>query len=307
MLVKRVFAALTALSFVLAPASSFGQAGVSVEDRAGGESRFSGGFNRWSYSYFGATSMGQRQLEDTDGASIDVYNYIGINYRTSPSTRFAVRPSFNLVSGGSNKYGDILVAGGRMGDTTLVYSNYDGFTVFGQRFSGSFKYVLPTSEYAQQIRQVGRVKVDLYTDLFYAGPWRMTYAFKPEYYIMSETVIIDPYAKKFEDGSFQRDPRKGTKLFNLDHGVSIDYRVRRAIEVRTYLGFSEDWYNGSVKEQIEPGHMTYFASSIGLDWRPRRGLTFGTSFSNSMRVKSGPVTHGRPEDNTLGFTMNASL
>lgn len=283
----------------------------SEEDNLTGENaaELPDNYNRWGFSYFGATNLAQRQLEDTKAASLDVYNYIGVNYKLTRSTKLYVRPSFNVTSAGTNKYGDVLQSGAKLNDTTIGYANYNWFKIGTQSFSAALKLTLPTSEYAQQLRQIARIKFEMFTDLYDEGRWEVSYGFKPEYTISNETVAFDPNAKKYDDGTYMWDPRKGTKLISLDHGGIVTYHKSRRWEFSFFGGFSEDYYNGSVKEQLDPYHATYLSTSLAAQWRPQYGVSVSAGISNYLRLVNigGPLQYGKPDDNSISVATNISL
>lgn len=260
----------------------------------------------WGISYFGATSAAATQFE-RGGNAVDVYNYLSFSRSVGRDQRVSVRPSWNMNSAGTNSYGDELKSGINLNDVQLNYSNYDLGEIMDVPVGGALKVYFPTSKYSQNSRMIVRTAADLFFEFYDFRRWTVSYAFKPGYTWNNETAYVDQYMARWPDGAYKSNPIKGTKSWTLDQYLNVDWRYNSRYRVGGSVGFNEDWYNASIRENIAATHKTYFLSRLSAEWRPRRGYSFSASYSTSTRAGGGKFSYGRPEDATLGLSTSIYL
>lgn len=262
--------------------------------------------NVWGVSYFAATNWTTPQFEGTRNA-VDVYNYLSFSRSLGRDQRLAIRPSWNMNSAGVNKYGDSLQAGSRLNDLQINYSNYDFGEIMDIPVSGALKVYLPTSRYSQDARMIARTAGDLFFEFYDFRRVTLSYAFKPGYTWNNESAYFDKNAPRYPDGAFKTSPIKATRAWTLDQYMNLDWRPTSKYKFGASVGVNEDWTNSSIKESIPASHTTFLTGGLSAEWRPRRGMSFSTSYSTRTWAGGGKFNFGRPQDSQVGLSTSIYL
>lgn len=197
-----------------------------------------------------------------------------------------------------------------MQDIHVAYSHYDLGYIGDIEISGNLKVYLPNSDYSQEQRTITRIRPELYFLLPIGRFSGLTYVFKPDFYVQSQTAFFDKTVPQRPDGSYVRDPRRTTKRASLEHYLQLDLDMNRWWGIQTKAGFDEDWYHSSEAEGLEGGHSTRAVVGAGVEVRPMRGLKFLLSFENKpllATTRGDSVEMFRQRDNGFVLMTNASL
>ncbi len=264
--------------------------------------------DKWTVTFFSIASTETRNF-DSGSPSVGSYDYFGFNRRLSPTTKFAFRVPFLFNTAGYNKYGDFDKQDIKLHDVILNFSDYDFYYIGEVDVSANFKLYLPTSEYSQLQKTVARIRPEFYFKYNFGRYSWISYGFKPDYYIQSQTAYYDDTTPRRADGTFVTDPRKTNKIASLEHYLEGSININRLFSARLKSGFDEDWYYGSEAENLDGGHVTYAVSSAGVEIRPMRGLNFILSLQNKAILYSGKggraVSLFNPRDNSIVLQTNA--
>lgn len=299
----RIFVSLVALFF---GASAFAQTNASAMSF---EDSISTGPKVWSGSLFSIASVTSNQL-DRGASSVGSYDYISFNRRLDPDSKVSIRVAFLYNTAGFNKYGDNEKQDMSLQDLHFVYSHYDVGTIGDIEVAGNLKLYVPTSQSSQRSKMITRFHPEAYFFLPIGRFSGLTYAFKPDYYVQSQTAYYDDTTPTRPDGSFVTDPRHTTKMGSLEHYLQLDLDISKRFGFQVKAGTDEDWYYGSDAENLAGGHVTYAKLSAGFEIRVMRGLNFLLFVENKPMLatyKKENVAFFRPQDNSVVLMTNAYL
>jgi hypothetical protein len=250
----------------------------------------------WGVSFYSLGSVAQQQIE-RGGASYFAYNYIGLNYRLSKTTRFLIRPVFNYTSSGKDKFNKDVKSDTTLGDLHLVYADYEIATLGEANVSTSFKFYLPTSQGAQESGMIVKFRPETFVALDVGRFDTMTYILKPDFFLQSRGSYLD---------AFNKD--KTTQIANLEHSIEYGRSLSKIFTLKPSVGFIEAWYNPTKDPKFNT-HKTEAKIALGLDIRAAKGLSFTLSAENRFFVanRKDEIAFFRPEENGLVFITNASM
>ncbi len=286
------FLLITVLFTALKANAQEGTAGISVMET----NPRTEGATSWGVSFYSLGAVAQQQIE-RGGASYFTYNYIGLNYKLSNTRRFAIRPVFNYISAGKDKYNKDIKSDVSLGDLHIVYADYEIATLGQAKVSTGFKFYFPTSDSSQSSGMIVKFRPETFISTDVGRFDSITYVLKPDIYFQSRASNLD---------AFKND--KTTQVAGLEHYVEYNRSFNKMFSLKPSIGFIESWYNPSTDPKAN-SHRTEAKVALGLDIRAMKGLSFALCAENKFPVtdRKEAVSFFRPEDNGLVFITNASL
>lgn len=262
--------------------------------------------NKYSFSFNSFASSSYRAALKNN-ANIDSINYISFNYKLNPEERFSIRPTFYANSYGYNNRNELVESKSSLADLQLVYSRKSYGEFLGMKSSGSLKLYLPTSEFSRRTEMIAKFRPETYFDYDLTTSDTLTYLLKPDFYLQSHNYFVDENTTKTKTGTYKYDPRKTTKKFVLEQSLGIYHNINRSFGVVPSFGFIDEWSNS--QEDLGERHNTDFKSSILMDWRVIRQLTFTMGVENKVRItdRRDPLMFFHPNDNSFILMTNAYL
>lgn len=268
---------------------------------------------KWNATLFSIASVSNMSFgkkETTDTRAVDSYNYIGFNHKIDADTKISVRIPFVYNTEGMNSYGDKVASVMDLQDVHFAYAKYDLGYIGDVDISGNMKVYLPTSEFAQNSKMVARLRMEAYFEYSIGRFSSITYAVKPDFFWQRQTAYFNPDTPQLDNGGYRKDPRSTTKQYSFEHYLEAVIDLNRYFSVKPKAGFDEDWYYSSDVEQLEGSHVTKVKAGLGLEVRPKRGLTFTLGVQNQTTLGSyrgKDVTWGQPENTQYSLMTNAFL
>ncbi|HEY8269450.1 MAG TPA: hypothetical protein VIG33_01070 [Pseudobdellovibrionaceae bacterium] len=252
--------------------------------------------SKWGVSFYSLGSIAQKQIETGD-PSYFTYNYIGLNYKISKSRRFAIRPVFNYVSSGKDKYANDVKSEMTTGDLHIVYADYEIATLGEANVSTSFKFYLPTSQGSQDSQMIVKFRPETFISMEVRRHDILTYALKPDFFLQSRGSYLDANRKD-----------RSTQIALIEHYLEYSAGLNKMFSLKPSVGFIESWFNPSTNKNFNT-HKTEAKIALGLDINLMKGLMFTLSAENRVLLtdRKDAVTFFRPEDNGLVLITSASL
>lgn len=199
-------------------------------------------------SYFSFSSADMQAVNE-GAPSINIYNYLSLNYRLNSSERFSFRPAFSYRTNGFAGNGDQQTAEVYMGDIYVNYNNYDLAVLPGDwELSGQFRYYFPTSESSQQKKQFGELYNEMRSEKLLSDGWSMTYTTKSSYFLHSQKAYR--YERTYPDGGKKIEAR-ANRIGEIDHYFTGRKFINKIFSPGVDVGFIHEWNYTS--EQVRGG------------------------------------------------------
>lgn len=267
---------------------------VSAEAQASsGESRaYSRGegdmsLGTWGMSYFNFTS-GEVEYVNRGGGSWNIYQYVSLNRKLSPSSKFSVRPAFNSQTAGVyDNYGNTRPMKTELSDFHVSYADYELASFPGDwELSGMFYAYLPTSESSQAKKWALRLRSWMILEKPLNRYWSIGYNAKPEYFFNTQRAYRNEKTNLSPDGrEFKSVRADNNKLAKLDHYVQISRYVNRTITPQLDLGFTHEWYETSAEADSRALVSDKFKIAPNAEIQVNRQLRFIVGLENSIDVR----------------------
>lgn len=242
--------------------------------------------------------------QEKGNASLFFYNYIAFNYRISKNQRLSFRPTFNYVSGGTNKYGDQIREEVIPDDFHIVYSDYDLGELAGLEVGGSIRIYLPTGRNSQAQRQIAKTRGELYFSRDVRQYSKIGYVVKADLLFHNERAYRNNDVITDNRGQYTNYPIQANKYAALEHFVEYTGDISKNLTFEPQAGFKEDWRYESSIEGIDDYHSTSFNTSAGFRVKFGRAFDMKLALENQTRMDSSPIAYGRPENNSWLFESN---
>jgi hypothetical protein len=238
--------------------------GTVSSSSAGSESRASLSKSTWSeikrnmgVRFFNFSSVDMAQA-GKDGGRLESYNYFSLEYRLSRDEKIAIRPAFDLNSGGSNFRGKFEEADFEWSDLYINYANYSWRLLpFDMDYVSNIRVYLPTSEDSQTRGMIMRIRPYFIARAPLTS--RMIYAihFQPDFYVQSRTGYAN-------DRGFANGNRNyGYKVFG-----ELAYRLNRTFSIFGNLGHDQMWSHSVPIERVDVYRTEdlEIGASVGVKW-----------------------------------------
>lgn len=193
-------------------------------------------YSPWAFSGFSLSSLGIDQAAQ-GGASLGTYSYLSAHYRMEKGTRFSIRLPFSVSTPGFDKYtrDEAKSSEFLFQDIILGYTNTNLILLPGElEVFWEIRAYLPTSKSSQDQKQILRFRNDFIVSKSFTKHLEMEYFPKLSYYYQTNTTYFDP------NGNLNN-----TKFAELDHWITLWYKISPTFNLGWQFGGEDEWYNQS--------------------------------------------------------------
>ncbi|MEZ0390748.1 MAG: hypothetical protein ACAH59_00935 [Pseudobdellovibrionaceae bacterium] len=204
--------------------------------------------SKWGQSYFSFTGTDMQAVND-GAPSVNIYNYLSLNYKKNSSERYSLRPAFSYKTAGFSGNGDRQDSEVYLNDAYVNYSNYDLALLPGEwALSGQFRFYFPTSEGAAEKKQIGELYTELISEKLLGQGWAISYTTKTSYFLQSQKAYR--YEKVYPDGGKKIEAR-ANHYGEMDHYFTLKKFLNSTFTPAVDLGLLHEWNYTS--EQVRGG------------------------------------------------------
>jgi hypothetical protein len=233
-------------------------------------------YSNWSFSAFSLATASGKDSQD-GGGSLFTFNYVSAHYRLDYNTRLAFRVPFTYRTAGFDDFNgnENQPQQLKIDDLIIDYTNFNLGLLPGEiSVYWNLRTSLPTSSVSNAQRKIADFRNEFIFSKALAPRVDLEYWPKFTWFAQTQASYLNDF------GTISN-----TKIYQLDHRITLYYRADQRINVGWFIGGEDSWYNKSKVNSTSrqrDGRLAEHALKMGpaLKYTAGRNLNLILNISN---------------------------